>query len=429
MGATDEGIPITRPVRPKENSDNPVSVLNGSRKRKRTNENHRVHKNKSTGATKAPDQDDASRHVSTPATQPSHPPSLSAKREALYKFRSQLPIWSSADNIQQQLKKNNILILVGETGSGKSTQVPQFLVHEKWCKGAIAVTQPRRVAAISLARRVADEMGSPLGSSSPASKVGYSVRFDNSVSPNTRIKYLTEGMLLQEMLRDPALKAYSVVIVDEVHERSVNVDLILGFLKNLLATGMTARKGQPLKVVVMSATADVAALVNFFNHGSENANSADSTNLDALDRVATCQIQGRLFPVKMNYLSEPTQDFVEEALKTIFQIHYKESLPGDILVFLTGQDTVESLERLVNEYAESMGPEVPRVGCLIWEVILTNKHCRYWPFLFLQRCHKQHNRRFFNQLLSKREKSSYQPISQKHQLRFREYDMSLIAVK
>ena len=271
------------------------------------------------------------------------------------------------------------MILVGETGSGKSTQVPQFLINETWCKGCIAVTQPRRVAAISLARRVAEEMGSPLGSSSPASKVGYSVRFDTSTSPSTKIKYLTEGMLLQEMLRDPSLKAYSIVIVDEVHERSVNVDLILGFLRNLLATGMKARNGKPLRVVVMSATADIAALQEFFNAGLsarqpshttprhidivQDERTGASENVGARDsqRVSTCHIQGRLFPVDVTYLPEPTLDFVEAALKCIFQVHYKESLPGDVLVFLTGQDTVESLERLVNEYAETMGSEVPKV--------------------------------------------------------------------
>jgi ATP-dependent RNA helicase DHR2 len=276
------------------------------------------------------------------------------------------------------------MILVGETGSGKSTQVPQFLLQERWCSGCVAITQPRRVAAVSLARRVAQEMGSPLGAASPASRVGYSVRFDTSVSPGTRIKFLTEGMLLQEMLRDPYLLAYSVVVVDEVHERSVNVDLLLGFLRNLAIHGEKGRKGKRLKIVVMSATADVDALVNFFRAGFTDGDGPKSGPKAPLadgrvdesgafakadmcgkephsDRVTACHISGRLFPVQVTYLQDPTQNFVESALKCIFQIHYKEPLPGDILVFLTGQDTVESLERLVAEYAKTMDSNVPKV--------------------------------------------------------------------
>jgi ATP-dependent RNA helicase DHR2 len=331
---------------------------------------------------------------------------LREKKEVLLKFRRDLPIWPQATTIRDSLRgSKDVLILVGETGSGKSTQVPQFLLDEPWCKGCIAITQPRRVAAISLARRVAEEMGTPLGNSSPASKVGYSVRFDNSASPSTRIKFLTEGTLLQEILRDPWLKNYNAVIVDEVHERSVNVDLILGFLRNIVTGDKHGRKGKPLKVVVMSATADVESLCEFFARGygslprqkspdmmegtdgvwegissSEDESKARATsqsngaksngligsNTEGLqdmyaDKISTCYIQGRQFPVRTIYLPVPTQDFVEAALKTVFQIHYKEPLPGDVLVFLTGQDTVESLERLINEYADAMGPEVPKV--------------------------------------------------------------------
>ncbi|KAE9976780.1 hypothetical protein BLS_001848 [Venturia inaequalis] len=321
--------------------------------------------------------------------------SLSDKSKELLKTRKELPIWNHKDRIRQALRHDkNVMLLVGETGSGKSTQVPQFLLNEPWCRGTIAITQPRRVAAVSLARRVAEEMGTPLGSASPASKVGYSVRFDTSVSPSTKIKFLTEGMLLQEMLRDPSLRQYSAVVVDEVHERSVNVDLILGFLRNLINGDQKGRKGKPLKVVVMSATADVESLFNFFNpdpattssvkeieagdekvgDSSDDEDSDKSlTNLTAelpaeLERLAKasksisiCHIEGRQYPVQTTYLPIPVQDFVEEALKTIFRIHQREPLPGDILVFLTGQDTVEGLERLVNEYAASMDTKFPKI--------------------------------------------------------------------
>lgn len=131
---------------------------------------------------------------------------LASKKIKLLEGRKHLPIWSEAKSIRKALKENDVLVLSGETGSGKSTQVPQFLLESPWCTGKVAVTQPRRVAAITLARRVAEEMGSPLGSSSPASKVGYSVRFDDNTSAGNRIKFLTEGMLLQEMLRDSSMK-------------------------------------------------------------------------------------------------------------------------------------------------------------------------------------------------------------------------------
>jgi ATP-dependent RNA helicase DHR2 len=336
--------------------------------------------------------------------------SLSDRSKELFETRKGLPIWQHKERIRQGLRDDKgVMLLVGETGSGKSTQVPQFLLNEPWCRGTIAITQPRRVAAVSLARRVAEEMGTPLGSASPASKVGYSVRFDTSVSPSTKIKFLTEGMLLQEMLRDPWLRQYSAVVVDEVHERSVNVDLILGFLRNLINGDNRGRKGKPLKVVVMSATADVESLFNFFNPAQEQNLSSDKENesgdaensddaweglsnderpdqsltlnapgpqtsnghpklpaeLEKLAKssksITICHIEGRQYPVQTSYLREPTQDFVEAALKTIFQIHMREPLPGDILVFLTGQDTVEGLERLVNEYAATMDTKLPKV--------------------------------------------------------------------
>ncbi|KAL0260112.1 Salivary acidic proline-rich phosphoprotein 1/2 [Diplodia seriata] len=341
---------------------------------------------------------------------PSSSGPLAKRRDQLLAVRKSLPIWAHQDEIRSALRDaRDVLVLVGETGSGKSTQVPQFLLAEPWLgeKAMIAITQPRRVAAISLARRVAEEMGSPLGASSPASRVGYSVRFDVSTSPSTRVKFLTEGMLLQELLRDPWLKAYGCVVVDEVHERSVNVDLVLGFLRRIVCGDWKKhRNGRRLKVVVMSATADTQRLLRFFDEGfdeaegktapalQEKASAANGTTTSkpskdgkkkdkALpqkstettvngskdseavtkhhDSISACYIEGRMFPVKVNYLPDPTQDFVEAALKTIFQVHHKEPLPGDILVFLTGQDTVEALEKLVNEYAAGLGPELPKI--------------------------------------------------------------------
>lgn len=368
---------------------------------------------------------------------------LKARANALWKSRKSLPVWSHSEELRQGLRHKDILLVAGETGSGKSTQVPQILVQEPWCKpqnrkivvegvtqsikvgGCIAITEPRRVAAISLARRVAEEMGTPLGSSSPASKVGYSVRFDNSTSPCTQIKFLTEGMLLQEMLRDPSLRQYSAVIVDEVHERGANVDLILGFLRNMVTDKNEGRGGIPLKVAVMSATVDLQRFLDFFEQGyqpliskkkrqlAHEKNSADRSDLSVHDEssewsgisssddgksesarsnifsghettitenlvpagknhekeklcphAAICRIAGRQYPVEVIYLPKPVQDIVDASLHRIFQINYRESMPGDILVFLSGQKSIESLEDLVKGHALDLHPDLPRLQVL-----------------------------------------------------------------
>lgn len=300
------------------------------------------------------------------------PSPLAMKKQKLLITRKQLPIWSHRQHICEALRHNDVLVLSGETGSGKSTQVPQFLLDQAWLSGKIAVTQPRRVAAITLARRVAEEMGSPLGSSSPASKVGYSVRFDDNTSPSTRIKFLTEGMLLQEMLRDASVRQYSCIIVDEVHERSVNVDLLLGFLRSLLVR----RKGS-LKVVVMSATADVDSLANFFAGSSilnSYSNDEDETSevswngiededqaFSPANGIPKVHVEGRQYPVTVKYLDTATEDVIEASLQRIFQIHCKEAMPGDVLVFMTGQESIQGLQKLLEEYAQSLTSDFPKL--------------------------------------------------------------------
>lgn len=210
---------------------------------------------------------------------------LMKKAKELEKLRKELPIWQHKPDIRWALRHNDVLLLNGETGSGKSTQTPQFLITEPWFKkqtvkiknkegreedvsvgGVIAVTEPRRVAAITLAKRVAAEMGSPLAKGIESGQVGYSVRFDSIIPKGMKIKYLTEGMLLQEMLRDPHLRQYSAIVIDEIHERSIDVDLVAGFLRQLVHGDKKGRGGVPLKVVVMSATLDLGGLEAFFSN-------------------------------------------------------------------------------------------------------------------------------------------------------------------
>ncbi|OAA68453.1 helicase associated domain-containing protein [Niveomyces insectorum RCEF 264] len=318
---------------------------------------------------------------------------------SLFAARKALPIWESRHEIRQSLRVSDVLILVGETGSGKSTQVPQFLCDEPWCTGLVAITQPRRVAATTLAYRVAREMGTPLngrGDDSDAltGRVGYSVRFDHKVPRGTKVKFLTEGMLLQEMLRDPALRQYSAVVVDEVHERSVDVDLLLGFLRQLLeasqsgtlggsssSSGPSAdkadrqppqkrqRNGRPLKVVVMSATADVEKIRGFFTSNTDaNVTIKERPTPTAVQRAASplsqvrvLKIPGRQYPVKVIHTPKPVPDVLEALVKIVFQLHIGEPLPGDILVFLTGQEEIDAAKRLIEERAATLASNMPHI--------------------------------------------------------------------
>ena len=289
---------------------------------------------------------------------------------ALLEHQRQLPIWGYRNLLQQALRERDILIMLGETGSGKSTQVVQFLLNQPWMKPdqahhqklpapCLAITQPRRIAATSLAVRVAKELGVRLGED-----VGYSVRFDSRSDPyRTRIKFLTDGMLLREMLEDPQLTRYRAVLVDEAHERTVNGDLVLGFLKGLVKKGgarsreraeKQAYQGQRLmhnlKVIIMSATVDVEKFAQFF----EEPWSGSHAGPQPLGAVGICHIEGRQYPVETIYTRTPVDDYIEAALRTVYQIHVSEPLPGDVLVFLPGQEDIEALERLISEYSRDL---------------------------------------------------------------------------
>ncbi|KAG5929652.1 hypothetical protein E4U53_002402 [Claviceps sorghi] len=303
---------------------------------------------------------------------------------ALLQTREKLPIWQYRSRIQDALRgsDNRVLVLVGETGSGKSTQVPQFLHRESWCRrrkvhvpasrdeifvgGTIAITQPRRVAATTLAHRVSQEAGTPLGKvgSDGRGLVGYSVRFDHRVPKGTKIKFLTEGTLLQELLRDPYLRQYSAIVVDEIHERSLDVDLLVGFLKQIIHTGTEMRGGIPLRVIVMSATADVDVIKSFFASAPAPAPAPASTAGTGGDLVQVLHIEGRQFPVQVVHEAQPVADIQDALVKRILKIHLEEPLPGDILAFLTGQEEIEAVQKLIDEYATTLASNVPRIKVL-----------------------------------------------------------------
>lgn len=233
---------------------------------------------------------------------------------ALYQFRKSLPIWKSKKQIIELIANNPTTILVGETGCGKSTQVPQFLVDSFELKGCrVAVTQPRRVSATSLAARVAAERNCEVGS-----YVGYSVRFDNKSSPKSYIKYVTDGMLLREILVDNDLSAYNVVILDEIHERTVQTDLLIGLLRNLQA------RRSDLKLILMSATLNCKLFVDFFNG------------------PPIIHVEGRTFKVAIKYTDEPQTDYIEATTTAVLQLN-EECDKGDFLVFLTGQEEIEEV--------------------------------------------------------------------------------------
>ena len=159
--------------------------------------------------------------------------------------------------ILSAVKGNRALVLVGETGSGKTTQVPQYLYHGGWAReGMIGITQPRRVAATAIARRVAEETATKLGE-----LVGYAVRFDDCTSRRTKIKYMTDGMLLREAMLDQNLSKYKVIILDEAHERTLHTDILFGVIKMAMA------KREDLRVIVMSATLDTKLFADYFKYG------------------------------------------------------------------------------------------------------------------------------------------------------------------
>ncbi|KAH7926795.1 P-loop containing nucleoside triphosphate hydrolase protein [Leucogyrophana mollusca] len=281
----------------------------------------------------------------------------------LQKQREQLPIARGKDALVREIRDNDVIILLGETGSGKTTQVPQYILESGMAgSGMIAVTQPRRVAATSLAARVAAEQNVSVGS-----LVGYSVRFDEACSADTRIKYVSDGMLVRELLSDPLLSRYSVIVVDEAHERTLRTDFLIANLKTIQAKRNTSNdiKGKrpapelnPLKIVIMSATLDAEKFSRFYNN------------------ARVLYVKGRQHPVQTFHTAASQTDYVDAALRTFFQIH-TDKPPGDVLIFLPGQEDIESLDKSIKMYARRLPEERMSVlVCLMYAALPPTQQAR-----------------------------------------------------
>jgi len=252
----------------------------------------------------------------------SMPKSTSSSAKTIQEQRQSLPAYACRNELLQLIRENQVVVIVGETGSGKTTQLAQYLFEDGYCRDGslIGCTQPRRVAAMSVAKRVSEEMGVSVGST-----VGYAIRFEDCTSPETRIKYMTDGVLLRETLRDTDLDQYATIIIDEAHERSLQTDVLLGLLRRII------QRRRDLRLIVTSATMNADRFSSFFG------------------RAPVYTIPGRTFPVEILFAKNPVEDYVEAAVKQALAIHLGRQMPGDMLIFMTGQEDVEATCELLRD--------------------------------------------------------------------------------
>uniref|UniRef100_A0A8D9FH90 RNA helicase n=1 Tax=Cacopsylla melanoneura TaxID=428564 RepID=A0A8D9FH90_9HEMI len=245
------------------------------------------------------------------------------RKPSIQASRLKLPILAEEQTVMETINEHDIVIVAGETGSGKTTQIPQFLYEAGYTsKKLIGITEPRRVAAISMSRRVAEELN--LGSD----VVSYLIRFEGNVTPRTKIKFMTDGVLLKEIQSDFLLTSYSVIILDEAHERSVYTDILIGLLSRIVP--LRAKRGDSLKLIIMSATLRIS----------------DFTENARLFKIPppVIQVDARQFPVTIHFNKKTATDYMQEAFIKACKIHAK--LPeGGLLIFVTGQKEVCSLVR------------------------------------------------------------------------------------
>uniref|UniRef100_A0A674N3V6 RNA helicase n=1 Tax=Takifugu rubripes TaxID=31033 RepID=A0A674N3V6_TAKRU len=277
--------------------------------------------------------------VSTMIGEETDTPALSQaelKKQSMQEVRRSLPIFPYREDLLSAIEQHQILIIEGETGSGKTTQIPQYLFEEGYTRDdkKIGCTQPRRVAAMSVAARVAQEMSVKLGN-----EVGYSIRFEDCTSERTVLKYMTDGMLLREFLTEPDLASYSVIIIDEAHERTLHTDILFGLIKDI------ARFRADLKVLVASATLDTERFSRFF------------------DDAPVFRIPGRRFPVDIFYTKAPEADYLEACVVSVLQIHVTQPT-GDVLVFLTGQEEIEACCEMLQDRCRRLGSKIAELVIL-----------------------------------------------------------------
>lgn len=257
-----------------------------------------------------------------------------SRTDDIQEARLKLPVVAEEQKIMEAIHNNDIVVVCGATGSGKTTQVPQFLFEAGYgspdgpTPGLIGITQPRRVAAVSMSKRVGQELGDHDG------KVAYQIRFEGSVKSDTAVKFMTDGVLLREVAQDITLKKYSAIIVDEAHERSVNTDILVGMLSRVVKLrGDLAQEDptmRPLKLIIMSATLRIE----------------DMTQNPKLFKTPppVLEVEGRQYPVTVHFSRRTNHDYVEEAFKKISRGH-KKLPPGAILVFMTGQNEIMQLSK------------------------------------------------------------------------------------
>ncbi|KAJ3769683.1 pre-mRNA splicing factor [Lentinula raphanica] len=244
--------------------------------------------------------------------------------------RKSLPIYAWKEKLIDAVRDHQVLIVVAETGSGKTTQIPQYLHEAGFTSGGMKVgcTQPRRVAAMSVAARVADEMGTKVGY-----EVGYSIRFEDCTSDKTVLKYMTDGMLLREFLTEPDLASYSCLVIDEAHERTLNTDILFALVKDIV------RFRPELRLLISSATLNADKFSEYF------------------DNAPKFYVPGRTYPVDIHYTPQPEANYLHAAITTVFQIHTTQP-KGDILVFLTGQEEIEACHENLQETARTLGNKI-----------------------------------------------------------------------
>lgn len=259
--------------------------------------------------------------------------------EEVQEARLKLPVVGEEQKIMEAIHNNSAIVIWGATGSGKTTQLPQFLFEagygnpESGNPGMIGVTQPRRVAAVSMAKRVGDELGQF------SSQVSYQIRFESTATSKTAVKFMTDGILIREIAEDFSLSKYSIIVIDEAHERSVNTDILIGMVSRIvdLRKNMSEEDPsvKPLKLVVMSATLRIS----------------DFTQNPSLFRQGPpplVQAEGRQYPVSVHFARRTHRDYVEEAFRKVSRGHRKLP-PGAILVFLTGQNEIRQLSKRLKQ--------------------------------------------------------------------------------